>query len=535
MLRWRNDVVVGSHSRKFTSLVDCFLFLNPVPCELNASNKSVMTTHHIYYSIFIAILFQSTWNPTIMIASAFVLHGNQPPPRTSMIMSSSSQLLPQSSSLDSEGTERQSQAEAETLQQTNTGDDAINSASRRLLESDKINDNNAPGVQLTPYQILHPYLFSPYQTGADIHVSLDKALHILKQAIEQIQATATAENMDFILEHTHNPKARILRIEQTISHTVDPLCWLHAQGMNRPDNAEPTVYFSNAEQTFEATAIGAAHLHHHAANDDLWKFLQLLPQESQVYGGERFDRHSEPDAEWKHFGSGLWMLPTIELRRNSNSISNTNKHNQSHNHNHTTSTTLAIHILRNKSNYQTWDTQAALAALAWITHHVSESAPPTNLPPVISRDGTYGPDLDSQEVYERGVTAALEQFASSNLEKVVLARRANLVFDKWAHKVTALDILRKWKFGSNEGGHLLYMRPPKSSQEFFGCTPEQLFCVKGTKLITEALAGTRPRGSTHDADVALSRDLFNSQKDRAENEITGRFIRSQLQTAVSWD
>jgi isochorismate synthase EntC len=51
-----------------------------------------------------------------------------------------------------------------------------------------------------------------------------------------------------------------------------------------------------------------------------------------------------------------------------------------------------------------------------------------SLPPVISRDGTYGPDLDSQEVYERGVTAALEQFTSSNLEKVVLARRSNLIF-----------------------------------------------------------------------------------------------------------
>ena len=377
-----------------------------------------------------------------------------------------------------------------------------------------------PGVQLTAYQILHPYLFSPHQTGSDISRPLEKALRIMKRALEQIAFA----DMDFVLKT--NPGAQVLRIEHTLSHTVDPLCWLHAQTLS--SQREPIVYFSNAEQTFEAAAFGAAHLHKGAANEDMWNFFRLLPEDSHMYGGERFDRESEPDPEWNAFGSGLWMLPNIEIRRtcSGNCIGNGGSTQNS-------TTTLAVHVIRNLD--QTWDIQGPLSALTWVTHQTSESAPPTNLPPVISRVGTYGPDLDSQDTYERGVTAALEQFASSSstLEKVVLARRSNLVFDKWAHKLTALDILRKWKFGSNEGGHLLYLRPPGGSAEFFGCTPEQLFCVTGRKLITEALAGTRPRGSTQDADFALSRDLFNSRKDRAENEITGRFIRSQLEMAAN--
>ncbi|OEU15080.1 ADC synthase, partial [Fragilariopsis cylindrus CCMP1102] len=73
---------------------------------------------------------------------------------------------------------------------------------------------------------------------------------------------------------------------------------------------------------------------------------------------------------------------------------------------------------------------------------------------------------------------------------------------------------------------------------FFGCSPERLFQVvssspssngeyssdKTTRVVSEALAGTRPRGSTPQADQELSRQLFASAKDQSENKITGRFI-----------
>jgi hypothetical protein len=49
--------------------------------------------------------------------------------------------------------------------------------------------------------------------------------------------------------------------------------------------------------------------------------------------------------------------------------------------------------------------------------------PPTTLPPVLSRASTYGPNLDGQEVYERGVSAAFSEFEKpdSSLKKVILA------------------------------------------------------------------------------------------------------------------
>ncbi|KAL3919296.1 MAG: hypothetical protein SGILL_003825, partial [Bacillariaceae sp.] len=121
---------------------------------------------------------------------------------------------------------------------------------------------------------------------------------------------------------------------------------------------------------------------------------------------------------------------------------------------------------------------------------------------------------------------------STPLEKVVLARRLDLRFAQSAYAdVKALDILRKWKFASQPGGHLFYLCPGGEA-EFFGCTPERLFDVvtpsdehcDGSLVVSEALAGTRPRGSTPAADQELSRQLFSSVKDQAENQITGKFI-----------
>jgi hypothetical protein len=52
--------------------------------------------------------------------------------------------------------------------------------------------------------------------------------------------------------------------------------------------------------------------------EDFWDLFRILPEDSYMYGGERFDREMEPDAEWKDFGSGLWMLPALEVRRKNN-------------------------------------------------------------------------------------------------------------------------------------------------------------------------------------------------------------------------
>ena len=312
----------------------------------------------------------------------------------------------------------------------------------------------------------------------------------------------------------------MIRIEHAISHGVDPLCWLQAQQQQRQRETPPLLYFATVEGTLETAVYGSSYTYQgNVEDDEYWKLVSRLPERARLYGGQRFDAQTVPSEEWKDFGPGLWMLPALELRKEPDE---------------TTTTTIAMHL---HSPDQTVDgflesARQLLRLLEHVTDASVPAVPPTTLPPVLSRESNYGPNLDGQEIYERGVTAALEAFDSPNmdLDKVVLARRIDLTFGPYANQLSALDVLRKWKFASQPGGHLFYIHPGGNNEagEFFGCTPERLFQIQDGTVVSEALAGTRPRGSTQQADEELSRELFASGKDQAENLITGTCIRNKF-------
>ena len=446
---------------------------------------------------------------------------------------------------------------------------------------------------VTPYEILYPETFykqnhnnddPPPRTGTGMALSLFRCLDILQESVQRIidyeQQPQDHNNDDgdgWLEEVLRDPTAPVLRIEHAISHTVDPLCWLHAQTTTttqknqKNDLQYPHFYFATAEGTLETATLGAARQFTNitttssSSNNNnesslFYEFCATLPPRAHLYGGQRFDPESTPSQEWQGFGSAVWMLPGIELRQEQ----------QEANHNGTSSRkihrTIAVHLVRSNSNGNESFLESAqhiLRLLQTVTDRRSPSLPPTTLPPVLRRDSSVqntnhneyhdndddkpssSSTFDGQELYERGVSAALERLAASNetttsksrsssspLEKVVLARRMDLIFgddcDR-SNPLQGLDILRKWKFATQPGGHVFYLQPSNDAGAFFGCTPERLFAVSESGVVTsEALAGTRPRGSTQELDAALSRDLFASPKDQAENTLTGTFISNAM-------
>jgi isochorismate synthase/2-succinyl-5-enolpyruvyl-6-hydroxy-3-cyclohexene-1-carboxylate synthase/2-succinyl-6-hydroxy-2,4-cyclohexadiene-1-carboxylate synthase/O-succinylbenzoate synthase len=367
---------------------------------------------------------------------------------------------------------------------------------------------------ISPYRILHSDFFACTPDPSERKLPLHSSLRLLKRALGMI-----ANNETNVLD---DENSTVIRIEHKVSHTVDPLCWLHAQ--TRLVNKDTALYFATAEGTLETAVYGSAKTHKGTVQEeDYWELVSRLPPRTNIYGGQRFDKDSEIGEEWSEFSKGLWILPAIEIRqeRDSHDASTT-----------TTTTTVAVHLFNTDKNNTDGFSHSAKRILSTIQHitdlTTTENAP-TTLPPVLSRASNYGPNLDGQEIYERSVSAALAEFnkAESSLEKVVLARRMDLNFGKHAvENVGALDILRKWKFASKPGGHLFYINPGGDGGEFFGCTPERLFQVQNGRVLSEALAGTRPRGSTQAADEELSRQLFGSAKDQNENVITGKCIKS---------
>jgi 2-succinyl-5-enolpyruvyl-6-hydroxy-3-cyclohexene-1-carboxylate synthase/o-succinylbenzoate synthase len=435
---------------------------------------------------------------------------------------------------------------------------------------------------LSPHHILSPETFQKFPAPIDLAVPMVEAIRLMKESLELLLKIMETSNTPTPL-YNEILKPPIMRMEMRVSHPVDPLCWLQAQMENNPTSLQrqfmlsgkgtPAFYFASAEGTLETAVYGSSRTHEGALQEEkAWQsIVARLPDRARVYGGQRFDTESKPSQEWKSFETGYWMIPAVELRMERPLQQAKGKR----------STTLAIHLVQDPNvtdGLEKFEKSArhVLSILQRLSDEATPATPPTTLPPVLSRSSTYSrPEtigsasdsntlsstpqsaqsvtpLDGQEVYERGVAAALEEFSKSKqiadsnetapksnnkpsskpLEKVVLARRLDLRFAQSAYaNVRALDILRKWKFASQPGGHLFYLCPGVES-EFFGCTPERLFDVvtvekeqgNSTLVVSEALAGTRPRGSTPAADQELARQLFSSVKDQAENKITGKFI-----------
>jgi len=436
---------------------------------------------------------------------------------------------------------------------------------------------------LSPYQIRHPEIAELLKISNDPGVPFYQAFRTIQEALETIANASSSEelirilgdlavNSDADADAAESTVTSILRIEQVLSHSADPLGWLYAQNQrqitissnnNNLDERKDALFY--IQSTVETAVVGAAWTwnqptNHGEQKDAFWTMVSNLPDSSHLYGGERFDTRQSNNnnknkntrhSDWNDFGATWWILPAVELREEpaEHVFAETTTQNKNSTKNVLYAgkrTTLAVHLVCDP-NMLTKSWQVAARETLQLLQRLSdavmdEQVPATTLPPVLMRDLTYaGPDntqVDGQELYEQGVTAALEAFAKNGednsdgneqpkekagLKKVVLARRMDLQFEA---NLSALDILRKWKYNEvHEGGNMFYMRP-MGQEEFFGCTPERLFTIqKGSNVVlSEALAGTRPRGTSQAADNQLLRDLFGSLKDRNENVITAKFI-----------
>lgn len=67
-----------------------------------------------------------------------------------------------------------------------------------------------------------------------------------------------------------------------------------------------------------------------------------------------------------------------------------------------------------------------------------------------------------------------------------------------------------------------------SGIDLISASPELLLGVEGDRLLTEPIAGTRPRGDTTDEDVGLERDLRTDEKERAEHAMLVDLERNDL-------
>lgn len=132
------------------------------------------------------------------------------------------------------------------------------------------------------------------------------------------------------------------------------------------------------------------------------------------------------------------------------------------------------------------------------------------LPPPLSFKVLKKTYLPSYDIWKSGVNKTLDLIKRKELEKVVLARLCILELESAPDPFAiAAALLQKAK-----GAFIFCMQT--HSESFLGATPERLFARKDRNLISEAIAGTRPRGKTSVQDEYLREKLLGSEKDLRE-------------------
>jgi len=133
-------------------------------------------------------------------------------------------------------------------------------------------------------------------------------------------------------------------------------------------------------------------------------------------------------------------------------------------------------------------------------------------------------DVTSSHHFQSAVDEVLQTIASGQLDKVVLAHAVDVRSPLPFHPVDCLQNLR-----SLYPGCYLFAINNGAGKVFLGASPERLVSLQQGHLLTDALAGSAPRGATPCEDAQLADRLLNSVKELHEHEVVRDFILQQLQ------
>jgi menaquinone-specific isochorismate synthase len=132
-------------------------------------------------------------------------------------------------------------------------------------------------------------------------------------------------------------------------------------------------------------------------------------------------------------------------------------------------------------------------------------------------------EADAVNFFTSAVEKTLHAIENQRFSKLVLANALDITFPQPIHLVDSLRNLRQqypncYVFSTSNGqGH-----------NFIGASPERLACIRDRQLVTDALAGSIPRGKTPEEDVHLAKQLLNSEKERREHQAVINFILHRL-------
>ncbi|MBK1990431.1 isochorismate synthase [Sphaerospermopsis aphanizomenoides BCCUSP55] len=125
--------------------------------------------------------------------------------------------------------------------------------------------------------------------------------------------------------------------------------------------------------------------------------------------------------------------------------------------------------------------------------------------------------------FKHSVSLALEKIQANHLRKIVLADVLDVKSNNHFDLFQSLNNLRHlhpncYVFSTSNG----------QGQNFIGASPERLISIQNQQLITDALAGSAPRGKTPTEDAENANNLVNNTKEKHEHKLVIDFITQRL-------
>ncbi len=130
---------------------------------------------------------------------------------------------------------------------------------------------------------------------------------------------------------------------------------------------------------------------------------------------------------------------------------------------------------------------------------------------------------DNPNYFKSVVTSALNSIAIDEFSKIVIAHTTDVHSPVPFRIIESLNNLRQrhpdcYIFSTSNG----------KGQNFIGASPERLISIQNQQLVTDALAGSAPRGKTTAEDVQLANLLLKSRKEKREHQAVSDFLLKRL-------
>ncbi len=132
----------------------------------------------------------------------------------------------------------------------------------------------------------------------------------------------------------------------------------------------------------------------------------------------------------------------------------------------------------------------------------------------------FKPSID-QPTFIKLVEAAKRYIDQDEALQIVLSQRMKAEFDN-----DPFELYRRLRV-MNPSPYMYYI--DFSDYQIIGTSPESLLKVKGRQIITNPIAGTRPRGESEEADQQLAEELLADPKELAEHKMLIELSRTDLE------